>query len=93
MSIEDDADAVVLHVDDQGPGVAEAALETIFQPFTRLDAARPGGDGFGLGESLSPEAERNMAAARSFLGRCLDQAAPAHWRRLIGSLAAPAFSG
>mgnify|MGYP000849595040 CR=1 FL=1 len=51
------------------------------------------GEGFGLGEGLSPEAERNLAAARVFLGRCLDQPDPAHWRRLIGSLAAPAFSG
>lgn len=42
-----------LWIDDQGPGVAEHALESIFQPFTRLDAARPGGDGFGLGLSIA----------------------------------------
>lgn len=42
-----------LWIDDQGPGVSQAALERIFQPFTRLDAARPGGDGFGLGLSIA----------------------------------------
>lgn len=42
-----------LWIDDQGPGVAESALDTIFQPFTRLDAARPGGDGFGLGLTIA----------------------------------------
>ncbi|MGE8497612.1 MAG: histidine kinase sensor domain-containing protein [Pseudomonas sp.] len=42
-----------LWVDDQGPGVAEDQLERIFQPFTRLNAARPGGDGFGLGLAIA----------------------------------------
>lgn len=48
-----DGDYWHLWVDDQGPGVADAALESIFQPFTRLDAARPGGDGFGLGLTIA----------------------------------------
>jgi two-component system sensor histidine kinase PfeS len=42
-----------LWVEDQGPGVAPSQLETIFQPFTRLSAARPGGDGFGLGLAIA----------------------------------------
>lgn len=42
-----------LWIDDQGPGVDDQALESIFQPFTRLNAARPGGDGFGLGLSIA----------------------------------------
>lgn len=42
-----------LWVDDQGPGVAAGELERIFQPFTRLNVARPGGDGFGLGLSIA----------------------------------------
>lgn len=42
-----------LWVEDQGPGVASSQLETIFQPFTRLSAARPGGDGFGLGLAIA----------------------------------------
>ncbi|MDE3736093.1 sensor histidine kinase [Pseudomonas resinovorans] len=42
-----------LWVDDEGPGVADSQLETIFMPFTRLAAERPGGDGFGLGLSIA----------------------------------------
>ncbi|WP_061289318.1 sensor histidine kinase [Azotobacter vinelandii] len=49
--IEDDH--WLLWVEDQGPGVPESDLERIFQPFTRLNAARPGGDGFGLGLAIA----------------------------------------
>lgn len=42
-----------LWIDDQGPGVAEQDLSRILKPFTRLNAARPGGDGFGLGLSIA----------------------------------------
>lgn len=42
-----------LWVADQGGGVPAQELETIFQPFTRLNAARPGGDGFGLGLAIA----------------------------------------
>ena len=43
----------LLWIEDQGPGVAEEDLETIFRPFTRLSASRPGGDGFGLGLAIA----------------------------------------
>lgn len=42
-----------LWIEDQGPGVGEHELENIFRPFTRLSAARPGGDGFGLGLAIA----------------------------------------
>lgn len=42
-----------LWIEDQGPGVDPDRLETIFAPFTRLNVARPGGDGFGLGLSIA----------------------------------------
>jgi two-component system sensor histidine kinase PfeS len=42
-----------LWIDDDGPGVAEQALESIFEPFVRLNANRPGGDGFGLGLAIA----------------------------------------
>lgn len=48
-----DGDDWHLWIEDQGPGVSPAKLESIFQPFTRLNAARPGGDGFGLGLSIA----------------------------------------
>lgn len=43
----------LLWIEDQGPGVPEGELELIFRPFTRLSAARPGGDGFGLGLAIA----------------------------------------
>lgn len=43
----------LLHVEDQGGGVPSSALQSIFRPFTRLNAARPGGDGFGLGLAIA----------------------------------------
>lgn len=43
----------LLWIEDQGPGVPEGDLGKIFQPFTRLCADRPGGDGFGLGLAIA----------------------------------------
>nr|WP_283949869.1 ATP-binding protein [Limobrevibacterium gyesilva] len=43
--------AVVLHIDDDGPGIPDDALERVFQPFHRLEASRnreTGGIGLGL---------------------------------------------
>lgn len=42
-----------LSVDDQGPGVPQDQLDVMFRPFSRLSAARPGGDGFGLGLAIA----------------------------------------
>jgi signal transduction histidine kinase len=41
---------VVLEVSDRGPGIAEADVERIFEPFARLhaDADHPAGSGLGL---------------------------------------------
>lgn len=53
-----DGDHWHLHLEDQGGGVAAQQLETIFRPFTRLCAARPGGEGFGLGLAIARGALR-----------------------------------
>jgi len=42
-----------LSIEDQGSGVSESDLKVIFRPFSRLSAARPGGDGFGLGLAIA----------------------------------------
>ncbi|WP_407316667.1 ATP-binding protein [Pseudomonas sp. nanlin1] len=48
LLIEDNAQAFVLHVDDEGPGVPEQRLEKVFEPHFRL-AGQQQGYGLGLG--------------------------------------------
>ena len=51
VTVDSSADAVTVHVIDQGPGIPPAAREDVFQPFYRLDASRQrttGGSGLGL---------------------------------------------
>jgi two-component system sensor histidine kinase CiaH len=46
--------AVVIHVDDQGPGIPEADRRRIFEPFTRLPGTtRHGSGGTGLGLAVA----------------------------------------
>ena len=45
-----------IELEDDGGGVAEADLERIFAPFSRLDGSRPGDGGFGLGLSIARSA-------------------------------------
>ena len=49
-----EGDTWLLTVEDHGPGVAEADLERIFEPYLRLDGAP--GTGFGLGLSIARRA-------------------------------------
>lgn len=42
-----------LCIRDEGPGVPEQHLQTIFEPFARLNAARPGDGGYGLGLAIA----------------------------------------
>ena len=43
----------LLCIRDEGPGVPEEHLETIFKPFARLNAERPGDGGYGLGLAIA----------------------------------------
>lgn len=56
VSVEDNARKLVLHVDDEGPGVPEQDLEQVFQPHVRLGSER---NGYGLGLGIA----RNLAHA------------------------------
>lgn len=49
--IEDSAEALVVYVRDNGPGIPEHQLERVFEPFYRLESSRnlaTGGTGLGL---------------------------------------------
>ncbi|MGE4063181.1 MAG: ATP-binding protein [Rhodospirillaceae bacterium] len=51
ISLEEDAEAVRIMVDDDGPGIPEDKIEKAFQPFVRLEESRSrdtGGSGLGL---------------------------------------------
>ena len=51
ISIEEQPDAIVVRIDDTGPGIAEELHEEVFKPFKRLEASRSretGGTGLGL---------------------------------------------
>ena len=51
VRIDANAQHVAITVADQGPGIAEDQLETVFDPFTRLETSRnreTGGVGLGL---------------------------------------------
>ncbi|HZF78729.1 MAG TPA: ATP-binding protein [Rubrivivax sp.] len=51
IGLETSGSSVLVSVEDDGPGVPEAMLETLFEPFTRLETSRSsetGGVGLGL---------------------------------------------
>lgn len=53
IRLEAQADAIVVRVEDDGPGIAEEALEQVLEPFVRLDHARARNTlGLGLGLSI-----------------------------------------
>ncbi|GBO87887.1 ATP-binding protein [Marinobacter salsuginis] len=49
VRIEDMAGQLVIHVEDEGPGVSEEQLSRIFEPYYRLDKNQHQGFGLGLG--------------------------------------------
>ena len=51
ISVEKSEDRLMIHVDDDGPGIPEENIESMFEPFLRGDASRnraTGGSGLGL---------------------------------------------
>ncbi len=51
LTLQETASAVLISIDDEGPGIAEDRLEDVFKPFHRLENSRnreTGGTGLGL---------------------------------------------
>ena len=48
MSAEEAADAVVVHIRDNGRGIAEDDMDKLFVPFRRLGPQDVAGEGMGL---------------------------------------------
>ncbi len=60
ITLEDSAETLKLHIDDNGPGIPEGELEQMFEPFRRGESSRnraTGGTGLGLAVA------RNLARA------------------------------
>jgi signal transduction histidine kinase len=60
ISAQDSAQSVTLRIADRGPGIPAEAIDTVFEPFFRLEGSRgrdSGGTGLGLGIA------RNIARA------------------------------
>lgn len=53
VTVERNASAIDVLVDDDGPGIPDDKMETIFMPFHRIDASRGQGGGIGLGLSIA----------------------------------------
>jgi signal transduction histidine kinase len=62
VRLDADGGPPTLVVDDDGPGVAEADRERIFEPFVRADGASPQTPGSGLGLALVAQQVRDHGA-------------------------------
>ncbi|HWA01663.1 MAG TPA: ATP-binding protein [Caulobacterales bacterium] len=73
VQVRGEADAVLVSVDDDGPGIPEDQYEEAFRPFSRLDATRSRHQkGVGLGLAIARDVARahggDIALSRSGLG-------------------------
>jgi signal transduction histidine kinase len=48
VSVTRDRESVIMSVGDDGPGIADADRDRVFERFYRAEGARPGGSGLGL---------------------------------------------
>ncbi len=58
-----------VQVADRGPGIPAADLDRVFDPFRRLDASRPGGQGSGLGLRIAQLLARRIGCTITLRNR------------------------
>jgi two-component system sensor kinase ParS len=59
VTLRHEVDRTVIHVDDDGPGIAPAERDRLFEPFERMDRSRDrGSGGFGLGLAIVRQVAR-----------------------------------
>ena len=80
MAVTAASSTVDITVDDDGPGIAEADRQRVFEPFTRLDAARTADQGTGLGLAIVAEIVGDLG------GRVRVDDSPLGGARLVVSL-------
>lgn len=60
MGLNDKQDTIIIHVDDNGPGIPQAERDAIFRPFRRLENSRHRDTGgIGLGLSITQDIVHN----------------------------------
>jgi two-component system osmolarity sensor histidine kinase EnvZ len=60
VSVQGEEDAVIVAVDDNGPGIPEDLYEEAFRPFSRLDETRSRNQkGVGLGLAIARDVARS----------------------------------
>jgi signal transduction histidine kinase len=60
----------VVSVEDDGPGIPEAAMATVFEPFRRLEASRNRGTGgSGLGLTIARQAVEGQGGTIALANR------------------------
>ncbi|MGW7100927.1 ATP-binding protein [Streptomyces sp. NPDC054838] len=81
LRVDEERDVAVLEVCDDGPGIAEADQERVFERFTRLDDARSRDEGgSGLGLAIARDIATGLGGSLSA------HAAPAGGARLVATL-------
>lgn len=66
MRVTQDAADVIVEIEDAGPGIPEAARDSVFEPFQRLHAD-DGTGGAGLGLAIARDAARKMGGSVELL--------------------------
>jgi two-component system osmolarity sensor histidine kinase EnvZ len=69
ITVRAEGRAVVLAVEDRGPGIPAAEVERLKQPFTRLEAARSDKGGAGLGLAIAERVVRAHGGSLELLPR------------------------